>query len=101
MMSPRGQTSMWPDATFGGNRARQFKRTSQEARRDFYQAYLCTPQWQCRRQEALTAARFHCEGCGSQAALQVHHFSYEHLGNEWPEDIGVLCRTCHQAWHDR
>ena len=41
-----------------------------------------------------------CENCGSIKELHVHHVSYEHIGEERPQDVGVLCKSCHTALHN-
>jgi len=38
--------------------------------------------------------------CSSHdATLDVHHKTYENYGDERPEDLVVLCRSCHQKVH--
>jgi hypothetical protein len=38
--------------------------------------------------------------CSSHAAtLDGHHNTYENYGNERPQDLVVLCRSCHQKFH--
>jgi hypothetical protein len=65
-----------------------------------YQRYLASPGWQATRQEALMRAGRRCRHCGAPDALEVHHLTYERLGNERPDDLAVLCRDCHQLEHD-
>jgi phage terminase large subunit GpA-like protein len=86
------QLSLWPDATFDGGRTR--------AKADAHGVYLCTPQWRCRRSEAIVRARFRCERCGRERRLQVHHVSYEHERDEWAQDTLALCRSCHQRVYE-
>lgn len=64
-----------------------------------YRAYLASPEWQERRQEALTRAGNRCELCESTRRLHVHHLSYRHFRNEPPKDLQVLCRDCHAKAH--
>lgn len=44
-------------------------------------------------------AKFTCQRCKEKlppGALDVHHLTYERLGNERPSDLQVLCRSkCH------
>jgi len=62
--------------------------------------YRVQREWQVRRVQALTRARYRCQMCSRHdATLDVHHRSYEHYGNERPEDLVVLCRSCHQKFH--
>jgi 5-methylcytosine-specific restriction endonuclease McrA len=41
-----------------------------------------------------------CQLCGSDKNLEVHHITYDRLGDENPDDLILLCRTCHQDIHD-
>lgn len=38
-----------------------------------------------------------CQTCLSVEDLEVHHKTYERLGDELPEDLITLCRECHHA----
>jgi 5-methylcytosine-specific restriction endonuclease McrA len=43
-----------------------------------------------------------CECCGMEGvAFDVHHKTYERLGNELIEDCEVLCEQCHDKLHGR
>jgi hypothetical protein len=43
-----------------------------------------------------------CEECGTTNNLHVHHIRYPEDGEyERPEDLLVLCRTCHGAKHQK
>jgi hypothetical protein len=50
---------------------------------------------------ALAKAEHRCQGCGKQGdnSLDVHHLTYERMGDELDEDLAVMCRTCHEAEH--
>jgi len=64
-----------------------------------YAEYLETEHWQEKRLEALERAGHRCQVCGTdQAPLEVHHNSYEHLFDEDPEDLCVLCDECHELF---
>jgi hypothetical protein len=67
------------------------------AARDFYLAYLNSPDWRRRRNAALRRAGFRCERCNSKRDLQAHHKTYERLGAERDSDIEVLCLLCHEG----
>jgi HNH endonuclease len=75
---------------------------------DRYARYLETDHWARRREEALEAAGYCCERCGfygqrdaqgRRHGLDVHHLSYERLGDEEQADLETLCRTCHREEH--
>jgi len=61
-----------------------------------YLTYIHSDQWHVRRQRALKLAGNRCQVCGESRGLQVHHVSYEHLGQEADADLTVMCWYCHQ-----
>lgn len=65
-----------------------------------YADYLITPHWQNMRQLALQRAGNHCQVCNTATTLNVHHRTYERRGYEEPQDLIVLCQSCHQLFHD-
>jgi hypothetical protein len=72
-----------------------------------FEAYLAGSHWQSFRQHVLEEqrTRLHrniCEGCGTEGvAFDVHHKTYERLGNELIENCQVLCEQCHDKLHGR
>lgn len=67
----------------------------------YYRYYLTTASWQRKRQAALKAAGDRCQKCGTTQRLQVHHLSYDRVGQERLDDLQVLCRGCHELTHGR
>ena len=65
-----------------------------------YSEYLKTDGWQTRRGRALERAENRCQVCNSEDRLEVHHRTYERLGHERAADLIVLCRNCHQLFHN-
>jgi len=68
-----------------------------------YQEYLRTPHWREIRTDKLIKARWVCEECkrgeyGIQ--LDVHHLTYDRIGNERMSDLKVLCHDCHEKVHE-
>jgi 5-methylcytosine-specific restriction endonuclease McrA len=61
--------------------------------------YLTQPEWQARRSATLARARYRCQMGSHDGALDVHHNTYENYGDERPEDLVVLCRSCHEKFH--
>lgn len=61
------------------------------------------PRWLRTRRRALEAAGWRCERCGVAGRLEAHHRKPLHLGGEpyAPENLKVLCRTCHIDAHRR
>jgi len=48
---------------------------------------------------AFERAGFRCERCGVPWGLEVHHLTYDNLGDESLEDLICLCRDCHRQLH--
>jgi len=75
--------------------------------------YLKSDAWIATRNLALERQGYRCALCAEIKYLQVHHNSYEHVGDEDPYDLVVLCAECHRrvtmwfkqkrdlAYHDR
>lgn len=67
-----------------------------------YHMYLESDQWKEKRDERLEIDGHKCQSCGSTDDLQVHHKSYEHIGDEDVEgELVTLCKTCHEKEHDQ
>ena len=64
-----------------------------------YLTYIFSPQWDARRREHLELMDYWCEICNSAPARQCHHWTYERLGNEWPQDLCAVCVRCHHKLH--
>ncbi len=68
-----------------------------------YKDYLKTDYWQETRQLAINRENGRCQLCNNKAVcLHVHHKTYEHLGyeEEFLSDLTVLCKSCHEKFHD-
>jgi hypothetical protein len=59
-----------------------------------------SPKWALTRQIKLENANWQCERCGRRQLdgwiLQCHHWTYERLGNEDPDDLEILCEEHHR-----
>lgn len=66
-----------------------------------YKEYLQTIEWRVRRGLALKRAGYCCEQpkCGRRTQLQVHHRTYDHIGEELAEELSVVCEPCHDRYH--
>jgi len=68
-----------------------------------YYEYIRSDEWKKKAEEAKAKAGNRCQFCNRsrvEIQLEAHHRTYEHLGNEQPGDITVLCRNCHQTQHE-
>lgn len=64
-----------------------------------YQDYLITVHWQKTREQKLKDAGYKCEQCPRDENLEVHHLTYERLGEERMGDLQALCPICHRKTH--
>lgn len=72
-----------------------------------YQDYLQSFEWQIKRQQVIDIWGGRCALCNSGGSLEVHHRTYERLGNERLTDLLPLCDDCHKKvsgklpkWYD-
>lgn len=68
--------------------------------RDRYENYLQSEQWQSKRRLVFRRCGGVCEGCGQATATEVHHLTYDHLGNELLWELAAACRECHERVHE-
>jgi len=60
-----------------------------------YSAYIRSPAWRTKRRERLALDKGRCVVCGARA-VNVHHITYERLGDEnVRRDLVSVCRACH------
>src|SRR5918994_4687352 len=60
-----------------------------------YEEYLRTFEWRGRRERKLEAADYRCQFCNRyRKSLDVHHRTYDNLGQELDSDLIVVCRDC-------
>lgn len=80
--------------------------------REEYEQYLRSPQWKAKRAAVLKRAGGKCEECTREykirgkgsgymvwPAQEVHHLTYERVGNENLDDLIGLCERHHHAEH--
>ena len=61
--------------------------------------YLQSPKWKALRQQVIERDKY-CQLSGATTNLEVHHITYDNLGNEYLEDLVLLSRKAHQFTHD-
>jgi hypothetical protein len=61
-----------------------------------YDRYLCSRSWALKREAVKARAGNICERCKSAPIRDVHHLSYENVGQEDLADLEGLCRPCHE-----
>lgn len=70
-----------------------------------YSEYINSDQWRAKRLQYLRwrfgyRTRWHCENCPSKEPIEVHHKTYDHLGDEKMIELIALCRSCHSIAHE-
>lgn len=67
-----------------------------------YKEYLQSPEWDDLRWRTKRRVNWKCQLCNKdKATLNVHHKTYERIGEELPSDLIVLCKGCHAKFHDK
>jgi hypothetical protein len=68
-----------------------------------YKVYMDSSEWKIRRQLFLSRDGYRCRLCHqphtASDPLQVHHATYDRVGNESDLDCISLCGSCHQLFH--
>ena len=65
-----------------------------------YRARLSSTAWRQLRAERNAQTGGRCERCGRRCKrLELHHRTYDTLGQEQHDDVELLCRSCHR-WAD-
>ncbi len=63
--------------------------------------YFATRRWQGKRVKTRKRAGGKCQLCGKiwqpGEPFDTHHNTYDHWGNEPPEDLIFVCRNCHEV----
>ena len=68
--------------------------TNDKFRHENYEGYLLSPEWKRLRELVLIRDKGICQICGTKA-MQVHHLTYQHIGNEFDFELVALCISCH------
>lgn len=66
-----------------------------------YKDYIKSDRWREVAEAKKQSVGNKCEICNSSKRLQVHHRTYERLGNENENDLTVLCWYCHAKFHNK
>lgn len=75
-------------------------RTYRDLGFDSYDAYLRSPHWkQFKASYKASGRSMRCAVC-NHGPIQLHHHTYERIGQERLTDVTPLCGTHHQAVHD-
>lgn len=65
-----------------------------------YREYLRSERWQITKTRMFFELKYRCKRCRTkEGPLQLHHRTYERLGQERPTDLFWLCGDCHKFLH--
>lgn len=68
-------------------------------RKRIYDEYIMSSKWKAVRDRVVAREDGVCQGCKIRKATQVHHLTYEHLGNELLWELVAVCESCHEHAH--
>lgn len=77
------------------------KRMSKEEIRINYNKYLESDHWKEIRKVILDRDDNKCQLCSSKERLEVHHNTYDNVGDEKLTDLITLCKYCHSNFHGK
>ena len=66
-----------------------------------YHQYLASDAWREKREYMLRRAGHRCQVCNAQTRLDIHHRTYKRFGEEHPDDLLALCRSCHDLFQQQ
>jgi hypothetical protein len=79
----------------------QVKKETKAEWRERYRRHLFSSEWHDIKRKVMERAQNICEGCGDYKATEIHHLSYEHMGNEFLWEVVAVCADCHARYHGR
>jgi 5-methylcytosine-specific restriction endonuclease McrA len=62
---------------------------------ELYNEYLASPEWASKRLRVRARDYGRCQLCNSDCFLDIHHLTYNRVGDEALFDLVTLCRNCH------
>lgn len=68
-----------------------------------YLNYIKSNVWYEKRLDIAKKRNYICEMCNKSSVknFQIHHLTYERLGNELDSDLMFLCTECHSKIHNK
>ena len=85
------------------NRRAHYEQTHNplQARLALYQLYLLSDTWRFKGKRVLQRDDYRCQACCNAKALEVHHKTYQNIGDEPLFELISVCKECHIQLHQR
>ena len=64
-----------------------------------YKEYLKTNHWLMLKARMYNKYKYKCAYCSTNKDLNLHHKTYDNVGNERVKDLVYLCSNCHKLVH--
>lgn len=81
----------------GFSSSNRYVHSSSSGKSKLYLDTIKSPRWKELRERLIAERGGKCQVCGrSDVTLQLHHVTYERLGNERDTDLLVVCIPCHK-----
>lgn len=101
---PRIADDAWAQARARFADAERAEALRREERLRKYADYINSAEWSRKRSRVMMRARQGaafpmCEGCGDRPATEVHHLTYQNLGEEFLWELAAVCDHCHERLH--
>lgn len=64
-----------------------------------YIKYMKSPEWANIKIDIYASRGRFCEICSCTGKLEVHHKTYKNFSKEEPDDLQILCKSCHEKVH--
>lgn len=71
------------------------KQVEKAYRKEFYSEYMKSDKWKAIRLKVLKRDNNLCQACLDAPAQDVHHKTYENIGDELMYELISVCRYCH------
>ena len=71
------------------------KQVEKAYRKEFYSEYMKSDKWKAIRLKVLKRDNNLCQACLDALAQDVHHKTYENIGDELMYELISVCRDCH------
>lgn len=93
----------WKDRSEVFRKASRYfqNKNSTKTGKEKYREYLKSPIWREKRAKVLRRCKHLCEGCRTNAAMEVHHLTYKHIYDEMLFELVGLCEDCHRKIHKK